>query len=167
MSDPPVNKDLQNQEEDIDLDNTERGRYDDDEEDLRQLRQRKNPKLPPIRSTAMLNQDMVKRRTDGTLTGLNILPVDVERENLHSIAQIRGDGTFREAHLNTLKHVPKSRRMFKELLVTGKFKEINREVEPKIEDTEIYPIDDEDILEYQLFQSIDQWSRRVSNFLNL
>ena len=165
MSDPPSSN--RNRDDDYSQNQSPRDEYADDEEDLRQLRERRNPRLPPIRNAGMLNQDVIKRRTNGVLSGLNILPADIEKENLHSIARVRGDGNFRESNFSTLKHVPKSRRMFKELLVTGKFKEINKEVEPKIDEQEVYPIDEEDILEYQLFQSIDSWSRRISEFLNL
>lgn len=141
--------------------------YDDDEEDFAELRKRKSFAPQASRANAMAHDEMIKRRTGGTLNHLNIATVDIEKENLHSVVQIRGDGNFREANFSSLKHAPKSKRLFKELLVTGKFKEINKDVEPTVDEQEIYPIDEEDILEYQLFSSIDRWSRRVSNFLNL
>jgi hypothetical protein len=147
---------------------TARDDYDNDEDDIREDRRlNRDTQLPTLRATGMLHQDMIKRRTAGALTGLNILPDDVEQENLHSIAQIRGDGNFRDSNFSTLKHAPKSRRIFKELLITGKFKEINKEVEPMEDGQEVYAVDEEDILEYQLFQSIDSWSRRIAKFLNL
>lgn len=110
---------------------------------------------------------MIKRRTGGILTSINIVHEDLERENLNSLAKIRGDGGVREGNFQSLRHLPKQSRMYKELLVTGKFTEISKEVEQPQEEQEDYPIDEEDILEYNLFNSIDIWSRRVTSFLNL
>ena len=58
--------------------------------------------------------------------------------------------------------------MFKERLVQGNFVQIYRDLDQKQEmEGEEFNIDEEDILEYNLFNSIDQWARRVSGFLNI
>lgn len=57
--------------------------------------------------------------------------------------------------------------MFKELLVTGDFMPTEKEPEDKDPESNFYDIDEEDILEHSLFESIDKWSRRVTSFLNL
>ena len=170
MSHPPTDRDKEysrTHEEDVNLD-TENNDNDDYEES-RSLRRRSDPNAPsrlPLGSHT-LNQDVIKRRTGGILTNLNILHSDRERENLHSISKIKGDGVVREEHLKSLKYPPKKNRMFKECLVTGRFREISKEIEPEIDESKLYPIDEEDILEYRLFNSIDIWARRISSFLNL
>ena len=168
MSHPPSERDREydrTYEEDVNLD-TEN--YDhDDYEESQSLRRRSDPNAPTrshMRSETIRNQDMIKRRTGGILTNLNILHEDRERENLHSISKIKGDGVVRDEHFKSLKHPPKKIRLFKEWLVSGKFIQISKEVEPEIDETKLYPIDEEDILEYRLFNSIDIWARRVSIF---
>jgi len=51
--------------------------------------------------------------------------------------------------------------------VSGKFKQIDEPPEETPTDEGIYELDDEDILEYKLFNSIDKWSRRVTGLLNI
>jgi hypothetical protein len=173
MSQPPIQKEEdKSKEEEVDLDKTERTpsvRHDEDfdREELRRLREQKNPILPPLRSAGMRNQDIIKRRTGGILTGININLEDRERENLNSLSKIRGDGHLREGNFKSLRHQPKQTRMFKERLVQGTFVQIYRDIDQKQEVEEEFNIDEEDILEYNLFNSIDQWARRVSGFLNI
>lgn len=161
-------------EEDLNLNDTEHeDQYDEEIDDadkrdeLRKLREEKHPKLPPLRTATMKGEEVIKRRTGGILTNLNINQSDRERENLHSVAKIRDNSYIKEANFRALRQNPKRIRMFKESLVTGKFIEVNKEPEQYKEEEELYPIDAEDILEYQLFNSIDTWSRRVINYLNL
>eukprot|EP00343_Euplotes_focardii_P011426 CAMPEP_0205832336 /NCGR_PEP_ID=MMETSP0206-20130828/46673_1 /ASSEMBLY_ACC=CAM_ASM_000279 /TAXON_ID=36767 /ORGANISM="Euplotes focardii, Strain TN1" /LENGTH=158 /DNA_ID=CAMNT_0053137769 /DNA_START=8 /DNA_END=481 /DNA_ORIENTATION=- len=111
-----------------------------------------------LNHTMLKQEDLLKRRTGGILTRkINIQNADKERAGLNSLKKIKGDGNIRDANFTSLKRVPNRTRMFKELLVTGRFKEIEHEVEETHEEDEDYDIDEEDILEYQLFNSIDKW----------
>ena len=123
--------------------------------------------LDPLDYSMIKQQELLRRRTGGILTGVNIVHADRERSNINSLKKIAGDGNIREANFASLKRQPKRTRMFKELLVTGNFKEIEHEIEDQTTQETVYDIDEEDILEYQLFNSIDKWSRRVTGFLNL
>lgn len=174
MSNPPPEREESDRreseprDEEIDLSDTERNdeHEEDDQEELRRLREQKHPKLPPLRSATMRQQDVIKRRTGGTVE-VNVKNSDRERDNLNTLARIRGDGNVREDNFKSLRHAPKKTRMFKELLVTGKFKEMNNEGDIRVEEEEIFALDEEDILEYNLFNSMDNWSRRTTSFLNL
>lgn len=157
-------------EEPVNLDDTEYDqseRRDTDQDEYARLSKSKYPKIPPLRTAEMRQQDLIKRRTGGILTGINVMQTDRERHNLNSLAKIRSDGNVRDANFASLKRQPKQSRIFKELLVTGNFKQIEHEIEEQPDKELEYDIDEEDILEYQLFNSIDWWSRRVSAFLNL
>lgn len=125
------------------------------------------PHLDDLDQSFVKQEELMRRRTGGILTGVNILQTDRERSNINSLKKVSGDGNIRDANFASLRKQPKRTRMFKELLVTGRFKQIEHEVEDQTTDEQHYDIDEEDILEYQLFNSIDKWSRRVSGFLNI
>jgi len=152
-----------------DLNETDPDRYGQsiDEESHRLKDEKYSESTDPLDYSIIKQNELLRRRTGGILTGVNIVQDDRERSNINSLKKIAGDGNIRDANFASLKRQPKRTRLFKELLVTGNFKEIEHEIEDKKTEENAYDIDEEDILEYQLFNSIDKWSRRVSGFLNL